>query len=238
MQIDPAAASVYSVFSQWGTTGDPSNAETGPTTAAAGDTVAISAAGQTAAALDAVGNGRLSMADLKAGLGDADGDGRITLAEMQAHADQLTAKAEQGLWRLASETGVDLRDVTIRSDGTGKMIVEGDDPNAAKLEAAINEDGDVRNALIGARSTSDMVRIGKAVGMAYSAAQSNPSGADDYYAWARSIAEQTKAMDMLFSISGGKLTARYESAAGSTLGVSEGLADSARAAGLPASAIG
>lgn len=235
MHVDQStAASVVSVFTpkanQSGSeqkTGSESSRGDG------GDSVVISKAGQTAAALDAFANGKASNFDLMSFLGDTNGDGKIELRELQAHVDRLMATAEQGLRRLASETGVDLDKVTIRSDRTGKIVVEGDDPNAAKLEAAINEDHEVRNALIGAESTSAILRIGKALGMAYSAAQSNPSGADGYYAWARSIAEQTKAMDMLFSFEGGKLTAQYETADGRRMGVLDGLRESARAAGLP-----
>ncbi|MCG8508121.1 MAG: hypothetical protein MI741_02730 [Rhodospirillales bacterium] len=233
------AASVMSVFAP--KTNQPGSEQkngSGSSRSDDGDIIEISKAGQTAAAVDAFANGRASSFDLRSFLGDTNGDGKIELRELQAHVDRLMATAEQGLKRLASEHDVDLNNVTIRSDGSGKIVVEGDDPNAAKLEAAINEDHEVRNALIGAESTATILRIGKAVSMAYNAAESNPSGADGYYAWARSIAEQTKAMDMEFSFVGGKLTSGFETADGRRMGIFDGLRESARAAGLPDSAIG
>lgn len=236
MQIDAvsnsAATSIFSPGAK------PNETKAAPASADPDDPVDISSAGKAASALDAAGSGRFSIADLTAALGDANGDGQITLEELQAHVDQLLATAEKGLWRLSAETGVDLRKVTVRSDGTGKLVVEGNDPNAAKLEAAINEDPEVRDALIAAQSTSNFIRIASAAGMAQNAANANPSGADGYYAWVRSVAEQTKAMDMVFSVSGGHLNAAYETADGRLIGTSEGIRESARSAGLPASAIG
>lgn len=202
------------------------------------DAVEISAAGRLASAIDEAGRGKPIPADLFSSLGDHNGDGKVTLAELEIRLSEHLASAQEGLKRLAREMGVDLRKVTIRTDGTGKITVEGSDPNAAQLQDAVNNDFQTRNALIGANNLANIQRIGQAAGMAQRAAASDPSNADGYYGWVRSVANQTLSMDMIFAMEDGRLSGKFETFDGRTIGITEGLAQSALAAGLPQSAIG
>lgn len=235
MQIDSAASSTAPATSA---PAEKSQEEKTPgPSGAANDPVEVSPTGRTAADLSGIGIGRFVLAQLAEGVGDAGGDRQIALEELQANLVRHMAVAEKDLWRLASDTGIDPRDVAVRVNSAGELAVEGEDPDAGKLEATITRDTGLYNALTGAKSMSNLLHIGSAADMAQNATQSDPARADFFFDWARGIAEQTKGMDMVFLVSGGRLTARYETADGQTFGVSEGLKQSALASGFPASAI-
>ena len=146
------------------------------------------------------------------------------LPEIAMDVDAHMEQAESRLSQLMAQLGMPRdTEVTIRSDRAGRFTVESDHPKAAELEAAINADPDMRNALIGAENAAILSRLAAASAMAMRAADANPDMADRYYDWLRGVAKQTQATPVHFEMAGGSLSGGFTGAQGQILGITEGL---------------
>lgn len=142
----------------------------------------------------------------------------------QSDLDSLLSQAQSGLQKIMDNLGIssDFQfTLTVQPDGSVK--VNSDDPRAAQLQDAINNDPDLRNALVGVHVMSVMQRIAAATGQALDGAQSNENQASDYFQWVRGVIDQTKTADQVFTMSGGKLTTSFVDANGNQYGVTDGL---------------
>lgn len=138
--------------------------------------------------------------------------------------DAMMQRAEARLAELMGEIGMAPgSDVTIRSDRAGHFTVESDHPKAAALESAINEDREMRNAMIGAETAAVIGRIAAATERAMQAADANPAMTERYYDWLLGVAKQAKATPFHFEMTGGTLTGGFTGAQGQALGLTDGL---------------
>ncbi len=117
---------------------------------------------------------------------------------------------------------------------SGKVSVDMDHEKAAELERALNpEPGsessrsaifELRNSLVGASVSTVIQRIVSAASMAQCAADKNPAHLEQYYAWAKTMADESKSMSFRASFGGGlEPVGALVTLAGKTIGASEGL---------------
>lgn len=147
-----------------------------------------------------------------------------TLPDLIVDFDTFVDMAETRLGALMADLGMDPNtNVTITSLGNGRFTVDSDHPKAAALEAAINEDDEMRNALIGGHNTAVISRIAAAAAQAMTAADANPDKASTYYAWLMGIANEARAMDAHFTLENGALSGGLIDGTGRRLALTDGL---------------
>lgn len=146
------------------------------------------------------------------------------LPELVLDLKTLMQQAEQGLERLMKQLGIERSaGLTVRSHNDGTFSVEGEHPKAAALEAAISEDFETRNALIGAHTAATLNRIGEAMSRAMQAADANPAQADNYYARVANVARETSSMDFRFGFGADGFAGAFVASDGRQIAVAEGL---------------
>ena len=180
-----------------------------------GDTITLSKAAQAASAMWSAA-ASVTGGALPAGLGQA------------GNLDSLMSQAQSDLQQIMDKLGIsgDFQfTLTVQPDGSVK--VNSDDPRAAELQDAINNDPDLRNALVAVHVMSVMQRIAAAAGQALDGARSNEDQAGDYFQSVRDIIDQTKTADQVFTMRDGKLTTAFVDADGNQYGITDGLAISA-----------
>jgi len=138
--------------------------------------------------------------------------------------DALMAQAETRLGELMADLAIDSgTDIAITSHNNGTFSVESDHPKAAELEAAINEDQEMRNALIGAHNVAAFTRIATATAQAIAAADANPAMTETYYSWIQGVANEAKTMDFRFTLANGDLSSSFVGPSGQSFAMLEGL---------------
>lgn len=127
-----------------------------------------------------------------------------------ANYGELTHRAELGLKealrQLAIPPGTKL---SIRSEMDGTLTVQGAGSRNAELEALVNNNQDLRNALVGAENAAYLSRIGAATEKAYGAIDANPAKADYYNQWLISVTQRIMHMGFEFSFAEGALTGAF-----------------------------
>lgn len=136
---------------------------------------------------------------------------------------ELMRRAETGLREAMHQLGIPPGTrVSIHSNTDGTLTVESDSPQNAELEAVVNNNMDLRNALVGAETGAYLNRIGQAVAQAQAAADANPARADDYYNWLLNVTRQITGMGFEFDFADGKLAGSFLSN-GQKIGLNENL---------------
>lgn len=138
--------------------------------------------------------------------------------------DAMLARAESGLKDMLQGLGITGdTEITIHVRADGSVEVKGDHPRAAEIEAAINGDPELRNALVGVHVISSAERIGVAMSRAMEAARNDEANAGAYFNWVRGIIDQTRSADHVFSLQGGSLSAGFVDSGGNRFGVGDGV---------------
>lgn len=140
----------------------------------------------------------------------------FNFAEASQHAERGLQAAMQQLG-IPANTHVSMK---INTDGT--ITVESGSTKNAKLEAVVNNNMDLRNAVVATQNAAYMNRVGHAVEEAQRAGAANPSKADYYNNWAVNVAQQIMSMGFEFDFTDGKLAGSFLSG-GQKIGLNEHL---------------
>ena len=138
--------------------------------------------------------------------------------------DAMMAEAQSGIQDMLQALGIvgdTALTISVRPDGS--VSVNSDHPRAAEIEAAINGDPGLRNALVGVHVMASTRRIADAMGQAMAAARADEGNAGAYFNWVRGIIAQTNGADQVFTMTGGSLSTSFVDTAGNRFGISDGL---------------
>jgi hypothetical protein len=137
--------------------------------------------------------------------------------------DEARSRAEDGLKEAMRQLGIP-SDTKLKIKGgnaDGTLSIEGDFPQKAELEALINNNGALRNALVAADNAAHMARIIAAGDKVRAAVDADPSRADSLYSWLINVTRQISSMPFEFSFADGHLDGSLIGADGRHLGILE-----------------
>jgi hypothetical protein len=144
-------------------------------------------------------------------------------------------KANEALKQAMVEMGIpENTPIEIEVSSSGRVTVDMDHEKAGELEKALNPEpgegkpgtavSELRNSMVGASVASVIGRVAAAASMAQEAADKNPANLEQYYAWAKTKADEAKSMSYRASFNeGAEPAGTLVGIAGDAIGIREGL---------------
>lgn len=139
--------------------------------------------------------------------------------------EESLSRAQDGLQEAMRQLGIPANTpFTIKGgNADGTLTVEGDFPQKAELEALVNENMALRNALVCADNAAHFSRMAAAHEQVLGAVNANPENADRYYSWLIDVSQRISHMGFELNFADGKLDGKLIDGAGQRIGILENL---------------